>query len=94
MSLYGASKAALGLLVKSWAADYGPRGVRVNAVSPGPTRTEGGTAGMGEALDRLAAAGRPASPKEIAEPITFLAAERAGFIRGAIVPVDGGRVAV
>ncbi|GAB2966026.1 SDR family oxidoreductase [Amycolatopsis acidiphila] len=96
MGLYGSSKAALGLLTKSWAAEYGPRGVRVNAVSPGPTRTEG-TAVMGEALDQLAAAGpagRPASPEEIAEVITFLAAGRASFVHGAIVPVDGGRIAV
>src|SRR5580700_919233 len=41
MSLYGSSKAAINLLTKTWAAEYGPSGVRVNAVSPGPTRTEG-----------------------------------------------------
>jgi NAD(P)-dependent dehydrogenase (short-subunit alcohol dehydrogenase family) len=96
MGLYGASKAALGLLTKSWAAEYGPHGVRVNAVSPGPTRTEG-TAPMGDSLDQLAAAGpagRPASPEEIAEAIVFLATGRASFVHGAIVPVDGGRVAV
>ena len=40
VSFYGSSKAALVLLTKSWAAEYGPSGVRVNAVSPGPTRTE------------------------------------------------------
>lgn len=96
MGLYGASKAALVLLTKSWAAEYGPQGVRVNAVSPGPTRTEG-TAPMGEGLDQLAAAGpagRAASPQEIAEAIVFLAADRSSFVHGAIVPVDGGRIAV
>jgi NAD(P)-dependent dehydrogenase (short-subunit alcohol dehydrogenase family) len=54
MSLYGSSKAAINLLTKAWAAEYGPNGIRVNAVSPGPTRTEG-TAAMGDALQQLAA---------------------------------------
>jgi NAD(P)-dependent dehydrogenase (short-subunit alcohol dehydrogenase family) len=96
MSLYGSSKAALNLLTKAWAAEYGPKGIRVNAVSPGPTRTEG-TAEMGDALQALAAqapAGRPAAPEEIAEAIVFLASDRASFIHGAILPVDGGRTAV
>ncbi|MFD1722807.1 SDR family NAD(P)-dependent oxidoreductase [Amnibacterium endophyticum] len=96
MGLYGASKAAMVLLTKSWAAEFGPAGVRVNAVSPGPTRTEG-TAAMGEALDQLAAAGpagRPGEPEEIAEAIVFLAADEAAFVHGAVLPVDGGRIAV
>ena len=96
MSLYGSSKAALNLLTKTWAAEYGPRGVRVNAVSPGPTRTEG-TEAMGQALDQLAAqgpAGRAATADEIAEAIVFLATDRASFIFGAKLAVDGGRTAV
>jgi NAD(P)-dependent dehydrogenase (short-subunit alcohol dehydrogenase family) len=96
MGLYGSSKAALALLTKSWAAEFGPAGVRVNAVSPGPTRTEG-TAPMGEALDELAAggpAGRPGQPNEIAAAITFLVTEQASFIHGVLLPVDGGRLAV
>ncbi|HTU72107.1 MAG TPA: SDR family oxidoreductase [Trebonia sp.] len=96
MALYGASKASLVLLTKAWAAEYGPSGVRVNAVSPGPTRTEG-TVGMGEALDQLASvapAGRPARPEEIAAAIVYLAGDEASFVHGVLLPVDGGRVAV
>lgn len=96
MSLYGSSKAAINLLTKVWAAEYGRSGVRVNAVSPGPTRTEG-TEAMGEGLERLAAeapAGRPATADEIAEAIVFLATDRASFIQGAKLAVDGGRTAV
>lgn len=96
MSLYGSSKAAINLLTKTWAAEYGPRGVRVNAVSPGPTRTEG-TEAMGEGIDQLASqapAGRPATADEIAEAIVFLATDRASFIYGAKLAVDGGRTAI
>jgi NAD(P)-dependent dehydrogenase (short-subunit alcohol dehydrogenase family) len=95
MALYGSSKAALALLTKSWAAEFGPRGVRVNAIGPGPTRTEG-TVGMGAALDELASlapAGRPASPEEIAAGIVFLASDDASFVHGAVLAVDGGRSA-
>jgi len=96
MSLYGSSKAAINLLTKTWAAEYGPSGVRVNAVSPGPTRTEG-TEAMGEGLEKLAAqapAGRPATADEIAEAIVFLATDRSSFIQGAKLAVDGGRTAI
>jgi NAD(P)-dependent dehydrogenase (short-subunit alcohol dehydrogenase family) len=96
MSLYGSSKAAINLLTKAWAAEYGLSGVRINAVSPGPTRTEG-TDAMGEGLEQLAAqapARRPATAEEIAEAIVFLATDRASFIYGAKLAVDGGRTAV
>ena len=95
MALYGSSKAALELLTKAWAAEFGPGGVRVNAVSPGPTRTEG-TDRMGDALSDLASlapAGRPASPQEIASAIIYLASDEASFIHGAVLAVDGGRAA-
>jgi NAD(P)-dependent dehydrogenase (short-subunit alcohol dehydrogenase family) len=94
-ALYGSSKAALALLTKSWAAEFGPSGVRVNAVSPGPTRTEGNAA-LGDKVDKMAAvapAGRVASPSEIAAAITYLASDDASFVHGVILPVDGGRVA-
>jgi NAD(P)-dependent dehydrogenase (short-subunit alcohol dehydrogenase family) len=96
MALYGSSKAALNLLTKAWAAEYGPRGVRVNAVQSGPARTET-TAQAEEDLQSLAAqapAGRPATAAEIASVIAFLADDTASFVQGAVVPVDGGRTAV
>ena len=96
LAAYGASKAALELLTKVWAAEYGPRGVRVNAVAPGPTRTPG-TEAMGEGLDQLAATlplGRAADPEEIAQTIVFLASAGATYVNGAVLPVDGGRTAV
>jgi NAD(P)-dependent dehydrogenase (short-subunit alcohol dehydrogenase family) len=96
MSLYGSSKAAINLLTKTWAAEYGPKGVRVNVVSPGPTRTEG-TDAMGEGLEQLASqapAGRPATADEIAEAIVFLATDRSSFVYGAKLAVDGGRTAI
>lgn len=97
-AVYASSKAALELLTKSWAAEFGPHGVRVNAVAPGPTLTEGTTAQYGserlEALAAQAPARRVAHPTEIAETIGFLVSDAAGFIHGAILPADGGRTAV
>jgi NAD(P)-dependent dehydrogenase (short-subunit alcohol dehydrogenase family) len=96
MAAYGASKAALELLTKTWAAEYGPQGIRVNTVAPGPTRTPG-TEGAGDLIDNLASSlplRRPAGAGEIANAIVYLASKDASFITGAIVPADGGRVAV
>lgn len=96
IALYGSSKAAVNLLTKSWAAEFGPRGVRVNAVIVGPTATEG-TGGTTEGLNALASQsplGRPASPEEIASAIAFLSSDEASYIQGALLPVDGGRTAV
>ena len=96
MALYGSTKAALELLTKAWAAEYGPQGVRVNAVAAGPTRTPG-TEPMGENLDQLASTlplGRPATPQEIASAALFLGSDEASYVNGAVVAVDGGRTAV
>lgn len=97
LAVYGASKAALDLLTKSWAAEFGPAGVRVNSVSPGPTRTPGAEEGLGEALEQLAAQaplGFVAHPDDIAAAITFLASDEARFVTGAMLDVNGGRTAV
>lgn len=97
-AVYASSKAAINLLTKSWAAEYGPRGVRVNAVVPGPTLTEGTIEQYGtdrlEALAAKAPAGRVAEPREIAEAIGFLVSDSASFVHGALVPADGGRTAI
>jgi len=96
LSAYGASKAAVALLTKAWAAEYGPRGVRVNGVSPGPTTTPG-TDAMGEGFAAIVSTiplGRAADPEEIAEAIVFLASGKASYVNGATLHVDGGRTAV
>ena len=95
-AVYGASKAAIELLTKAWTDEYGPAGIRVNAVATGPTRTPG-TEPMGAALDALAAtlpARHSANAEQIASVVAFLASEEADFIYGAVVHADGGRVAV
>jgi NAD(P)-dependent dehydrogenase (short-subunit alcohol dehydrogenase family) len=96
LATYGASKAAVESLTKAWTAEYAAQGVRVNTVAPGPTRTPA-SAAMGEMFDVLASstpAGHGASADEIAAVVSFLASDDASFVYGAILPADGGRVAV
>lgn len=94
---YGASKAALELLTRVWADEFGAQGVRVNAVAPGGVHTPG-TKEMGDealqVMGRTAVLGRVAEPEEIAEAVLFLASSRAGYITGAVLEVLGGRLAV
>jgi NAD(P)-dependent dehydrogenase (short-subunit alcohol dehydrogenase family) len=90
---YGASKGALTALSRSWAAEFGPSGVRVNTVAPGPTYKSGDNEQI-EALGKTTLLGRPAQVEEIAGVIAFLATEAASYITGALIPVDGGRTAV
>ena len=96
MAMYGASRAALELLTKAWAAEYGRRGVRVNAVAPGPTRTpavERIGVDMANQIAALAPAGRLGEPEELAAAIVFLASDDASFVHGVTLAVDGGRLA-
>jgi NAD(P)-dependent dehydrogenase (short-subunit alcohol dehydrogenase family) len=95
-STYSASKAAVESLTRTWAAEFGPRGVRVNSVAPGPTATEGVVAEWGDTNDELGRAlplGRTAQPAEIAEAILFLASPRSSFITGSTLHADGGGAA-
>ena len=97
LALYGAGKAALEMLTASWAAEFGPAGVRVNAVRPGPTRTPGAEAGLGEMLQQLAAQaplGFVADPEDVAATIGFLAGDEARFVTGEVLDVNGGRMVV
>jgi NAD(P)-dependent dehydrogenase (short-subunit alcohol dehydrogenase family) len=92
---HGATKAALEALTRSWAAEFGPAEVRVNAVAPGPSRTEV-TKSMGDMLDTLAAAsplGRPNEPDEVARVIAYLAGEDARPVTGTVLAVDADRAA-
>ena len=93
-SAYGASKAALESLTRSWAAEYSPSGVRVNAVAPGPVYTEGANPDRTEALGSTTPMNRAAQPNEIAELVVFLASPQASYITGATIAADGGRTAV
>ena len=88
---YGATKAALASLARSWAAEYGPAGIRVNAISPGPVYTNAAERELFDSLGETTVLGRAGEPQEIAEVIGFLASPRASYITGTNVAVDGGR---
>jgi len=91
---YGATKAALTAMTRAWAAEYSPSGVRVNTVAPGPAYTNGADSDLISGLGATTLLGRAAQPDEIAEVIAFLASDKASYITGAVIPVDGGRSAV
>ncbi len=91
---YGATKASLTAATRSWAAEYGEQGVRVNAIAPGPVYTPAQPRESFDALGETTLLKRAAEPEEIAEVATFLASPRASYITGATIAVDGGRTAV
>ncbi len=90
---YGATKAAQAALARSWAAEFSPKGVRVNAVAPGPVFTSGAAPDRTAKLGGTTLLNRAAQAEEIAEVVAFLASPKAGYITGATIAVDGGRTA-
>jgi len=102
---YATAKAAVEGLTRALAVDYGPRGIRTNAVALGSITTERHEAFLGgqepsEAeriegeINRLHPVGRIGRPGDVAAAVAYLLSEEASFINGAILPVDGGRSAL
>jgi len=101
-SVYSASKAAVRNFARSWALDLKDRGIRVNAVSPGPIRTPGlselvpdeARQGLFDHLASQVPLGRLGDPAEIGKVVAFLASDAASFINGTELFVDGGMAQV
>jgi NAD(P)-dependent dehydrogenase (short-subunit alcohol dehydrogenase family) len=103
-SVYAASKAAVRSFARNWILDLKGRGIRVNTLSPGPTKTPGffGLAGPDAArqqgmLDALASRipmGRVGDPDEIAKAAVFLASDDSSFVNGIELFVDGGKAQI
>ena len=90
--VYGASKAGVIALTKTGALEVGYRGIRVNAICPGMIKTDimGATVDQIPGVNEKMPLGRVGQPEEVAELAAFLASDRASYITGAIIPVDGG----
>jgi NAD(P)-dependent dehydrogenase (short-subunit alcohol dehydrogenase family) len=99
-SLYSSTKGAMETLTKAWAAEFGPAGVRVNAISPGVIRTpfpdesNSPDEHPAETMMRGTPAGGSGTPDAIAHAAVYLASEESAFVHGTVIDVDGGRVSV
>lgn len=98
--MYGASKAAIRSFARTWASELAPRGIRVNAIVPGPVETQGlkelapdadAAAGLLQTLASTVPLGRLGRPEEIASAVLFLASDASSFMTGAELDVDGGQ---
>jgi NAD(P)-dependent dehydrogenase (short-subunit alcohol dehydrogenase family) len=94
-ALYSSTKGALETLTRAWAAEFGPAGVRVNAISPGVTGfTDAGPDHPALVMMRGTPAGRTGTPDDIAHAAVYLASDEAAFVHGTVLDVDGGRANV
>src|SRR5262249_4793699 len=87
---YTAAKHAIIGVTKVAAIEYGPFNIRVNAICPGTIKTEGMGAALGDSMLNKSALGRFAQPSEVAEVAVFLCSDRASYVSGVALPVDGG----
>jgi 3-oxoacyl-[acyl-carrier protein] reductase len=90
---YSATKGAVAAYTRGWARDFGPRGITVNNVAPGPIDTDMNPASNGDvsaAQSTATALGRYGKPEEVAAAVAFLASPAAGYITGTTLTVDGG----
>jgi NAD(P)-dependent dehydrogenase (short-subunit alcohol dehydrogenase family) len=92
--VYGATKGAIESLTRSWAAEFSPHGVRVNAVAPGPVYTDGAAPERTAAIGATTLLGRAADTTEITGLVSFLASPAASYMTGAVLAADGGRTAI
>jgi NAD(P)-dependent dehydrogenase (short-subunit alcohol dehydrogenase family) len=93
-ALYSSTKGALETLTRAWAAEFGPHGVRVNAISPGVVHTPvPGEVHPGAVMMKGTPAGRPGNPEAIGYAAVYLASDEAAFVHGIVLDVDGGRTA-
>ncbi|MCL1869902.1 MAG: SDR family oxidoreductase [Promicromonosporaceae bacterium] len=93
-SLYASTKGAIETLTRAWSAEFGPQGVRVNAISPGVIRPDGyepDGVDVGAGMMRGTPAGGSGSPEHIARAAVYLASDDAEFVHGTVLEVDGGR---
>jgi NAD(P)-dependent dehydrogenase (short-subunit alcohol dehydrogenase family) len=88
---YATSKAALAALTREMASELGDRGVRVNAVSPGEIETAILSPGTAEIVERTVPMRRLGQPKEVAELLFFLCSDKASYINGSELHIDGGQ---
>jgi NAD(P)-dependent dehydrogenase (short-subunit alcohol dehydrogenase family) len=92
---YASSKGAMETLTRAWAAEFGPRGVRVNAISPGVTfESANPVAEIAGPMMETTPLGRLVAPEAVARAAVFLASDDASDIHGTVLHVDGGRSSV
>jgi NAD(P)-dependent dehydrogenase (short-subunit alcohol dehydrogenase family) len=91
-ALYASTKGAVETLTRAWAAEFGPSGVRVNAISPGVIRPDSQPDDPAALMMRGTPAGRPGTPEAIAHAAVYLASDEAAFVHGTVIDVDGGRI--